>query len=203
MPLSTEILHVTKISGLRGVPVDRVEVCYKVSHSFCTSAILFGVPSDAVLLFCTGKCPLVYQAMPHGCFVHGSALWCTSRCRAAVLYRETPFGVPSDAVLLFCTWERPLVYQAMPCCCFVQGNALCVPSDNVLPFCTGKRPLVYQVIPCCCFVHGSALWCTKRCRTAVLYMGAPSGVPSDAVLLFCTGTWPVVYRLDIVPDAVR
>ena len=107
MPLSTEILHVTKISGLRGAPVDRVEVCYKVSHSFCTSAIL-----------------LVYQAMPCCRFVHGSVLWCTKRCRMAVLYRKTPSGVPSDAARLFCTWKRPLVYQAMPHGCFVHGSAL-------------------------------------------------------------------------------
>ena len=39
---------------------------------------------------------------------------------------------------------------------------------------------MYQAMPCCCFVQGNALWCTKRCRAAVLYMGAPSGVPSDA-----------------------
>ena len=62
--------------------------------------------------------------MPHGCFVQENALWCTKRCRTAVLYMEAPSGVPSDAARLFCTWERPLVYQAMPCCCFVQGNAL-------------------------------------------------------------------------------
>ena len=166
MPLSTEILHVTKIPGLRGAPVDRVEVCYKVSHSFCTSAIL-----------------LVYQAMPCCRFVHGSALWCTKRCRMAVLYRGAPSGVPSDAARLFCTWERPLVYQAMPHGCFVHGSALwctkrCrtavlymgapsgVPSDAVLPFCTWERPLVYQAMPCCCFVQERGLWCTDliSCR---------------------------------------
>ena len=144
VPLSTEILHVTKISGLRGAPVDRVEVCYKVSHSFCTSAIL-----------------LVYQAMPC-CFVQENALWCTKRCRTAVLYMGAPSGVPSDAVLPFCTWERPLVYQAIPCCRFVHGSALwctkrCraavlyretpsgVPSDAVLLFCTGTWPVVYRL----------------------------------------------------------
>ena len=124
VPLLTEILHVTKISGLRGAPVDREEVCYKVSHSFCTSAILFGVPSDAVLPFCTWERPLVYQVIPCCCFVQGNALWCTKRCRAAVLYSNVACGVPSDAARLFCTWERPVVYQAMPCCRFVQERGL-------------------------------------------------------------------------------
>ena len=124
VPLLTEILHVTKISGLRGAPVDREEVCYKVSHSFCTSAILFGVPSDAVLPFCTWERPLVYQVIPCCCFVQGNALWCTKRCRATVLYMGAPSGVPSDAVLPFCTVTWPVVYQAMPHGCFVHGSAL-------------------------------------------------------------------------------
>ena len=161
VPLSTEILHVTKISGLRGAPVDRVEVCYKVSHSFCTSAILLvyqamraavlyrktpsGVPAGAVRLFCTGKRPLVYQAMPCCRFVMQNALWCTKRCRTADLYRKTPSGVPSDAVL---------------------------------PFCTGKRPMVYQQVPCGRFVQENALWRTKRCRAAVLYRNVVCGVPA-------------------------
>ena len=95
----------------------------------CRAAVLYmgapsGVPSDAVLPFCTWERPLAYQAMPCGRFVHGSALWCTKRCRAAVLYRKAPSGVPSDAARLFCTWERPLVYQVIPCCRFVQERGL-------------------------------------------------------------------------------
>ena len=102
--------------------------------------------------------------MPCCCFEQENALWCTKRCRMAVLYRKTPSGVPSDAARLFCTWKRPLVYQAMPHGCFVHGSALwCtkryraavlyretpsgVPSDAVLLFCTWERPLVYQAMP--------------------------------------------------------
>ena len=148
--------------------------------------------------------------MPCGRFVQENALWCTKRCRAAVLYRKTPSvctkrcraavlyrktpsGVPSDAARLFCTWERPLVYQVMPCC-FVHGNAL---------WCTKRcrTAVLYMGTPsgvpsdaARLFCTGSALWCTKRCRAAVLYMGAPSGVPSDAARLFCTWERPLVYQ---------
>ena len=95
----------------------------------CRAAVLYrktpsGVPSDAVLPFCTGKRPLVYQAMPCCRFVHWSALWCTKRCRAAVLYSNVACGVPSDAAWLFCTGKRPLVYQVIPCCRFVQERGL-------------------------------------------------------------------------------